>query len=79
MFGDRFEGKEIKIVTGAKGRNERFEFYYGGALFADGIGHGHVVCNDGETINFWRKPAHEGGQTVIDDAWSSEKLDDHLF
>ena len=31
MFGgDKFEGKEIKVVTGATGRRERFEFYYGG-------------------------------------------------
>lgn len=78
-FGDRFEGKEIKVVTGATGRRERFEFYYGGLFTPDGVGHGHVVCNDGETINFWRKPNHEGGETVIDDSWSSEKLANHMF
>lgn len=80
MFGgDKFEGKEIKVVTRTKGRRERFEFYYGGSLYADGPGHGHVVCNDGETINYWRKPTHEGGETIIDDAWSTKKLADHMF
>jgi hypothetical protein len=76
---DKFEGKVIKVVFGATGRRERFEFYYGGAMHPDGPGHGHVVCNDGETINYWRKPGHEGGQVVIDDGLSSEKLADHMF
>jgi hypothetical protein len=78
-FGDKFEGKEIKVITGAKGIRGRFEFFYGGAMHADGPGHGHVVCNDGETINYWRKPNHEGGQVIIDDNWSTEKLARHMF
>lgn len=75
----RFEGKAIKVVVGATGRKDRLEFYYGGASYPDGPGHGHVVCNDGETINFWRKPVHEGGQIVIDDKWSTERLMNHMF
>ena len=75
----RFEGKEIKVITGATGRSGRFEFFYGGIMSADGPGHGHVVCNDGESINFWRKPSSEGGQTVIDDNRSSERLSGHMF
>lgn len=37
---DKFEGGEIKVVTGATGRRERFEFFYGGSVFPDGNGHG---------------------------------------
>jgi len=77
--GGRFEGKEIKVVMGATGLHTRFEFYYGGIMSADGPGHGHVVCKNGEAINFWRKPAMEGGQIVIDDNMSSEQLSKHMF
>lgn len=76
MF-DRFEGKEIKVVTGATGRRDRLEFYYGGMVTADGPGHGHVVSNDGENIHFWRLPESEGGRIVIDDRWSREELRAH--
>lgn len=75
----RFEGKEIKVVTGATGLLTRFEFYYGGVLSADGPGHGHVVSKNGEAINYWRKPASEGGQVIIDDNWSNEQLSKHMF
>lgn len=77
--GERFEGMPIKIVRGARGRKERFEFFYGGLMTPDGIGHGHVVCNEGEAINYWRKPSHEGGQVMIDDNFSSEQLASHMF
>jgi hypothetical protein len=72
-----FDGQEIKIVMGATGRNERFEFYYGGFGLPDGMGHGHVVSNDGVNIHYWRKPHSEGGQVVIDDRLSFEQLSSH--
>lgn len=74
-----FEGKPIKVVTGATGRKERFEFYYGGEGRPDGPGHGHVVCNEGDCINFWRLPASEGGRIVIDDRRSTAQLVRHMF
>lgn len=77
--GDYFEGDQIKVITGATGRRERLEFYYGGLGAPDGLGHGHVVCNNGETINFWRESASEGGRVVIDDRMSTEQLSEHLF
>lgn len=76
MF-ERFEGHEIKVVTGATGRRDRFEFYYGGRFSPDGGGHGHVVSNDGENIHYWRLPDGEGGRVVLDDRWSADKLRDH--
>ncbi|KTS65287.1 hypothetical protein NS206_04920 [Microbacterium testaceum] len=78
MFGDgTFEGQEIKVVYGATGRRDRFEFFYGGFLSPDGPGHGHVVSNDGENIHFWRLPSSEGGRVVIDDTFSFERLNSH--
>jgi len=77
--GSSFEGKPIKVRVGATGRKGRFEFLYGGAGKPDGTGHGHVVCNDGETINYWKKPASEGGRVVIDDRWSTEQLARHMW
>lgn len=76
---EKFEGKDIKVVVGSTGRRERLEFYYGGWMYPDGPGHGHVVCNDGETINYWRLPSHEGGRTLIDDRMSTEKFASHMF
>ena len=77
--GDKFEGKTIKVVRGNTNRAERLEFFYGGATYADGPGHGHVICNDGVNIIYWRKPAHEGGRVVIDDLMSQERLSGHMF
>lgn len=77
MFGPTFDGQEIKVVYGATGRRDRFEFFYGGAFMPDGSGHGHVVSNDGENIHYWRLPASEGGRVVIDDSFSFEKLQSH--
>lgn len=74
---ERFDGQDIKVIYGATGRRDRFEFYYGGFLSPDGVGHGHVVSNDGLNINFWRLPDSEGGRIVIDDRWSTEQLRDH--
>lgn len=79
MADGYFRRDPIKVIYGATGRKDRFEFYYGGAGTPDGPGHGHVVCNDGETINFWRLSAEEGGRIVIDDRWSTEKLAKHMF
>jgi hypothetical protein len=79
-YGAKFDGHEIKIVRGSRGRHERFEFFYGGAVLPDGSGHGHVICNDGETINYWRMPVSEGGKEAINDDWtSSEQLSAHMF
>ena len=76
-MADYFDGQEIVVKYGATGRNDRFEFYYGGFYTPDGDGHGHVVSNDGENIIFWRLPDREGGRVVIDDRFSFEKLRDH--
>lgn len=82
--GGRFEGKEIKVIQGAYGRPGRFEFFYGGTAYADGPGHGHVICNDGETISFWRLPVSEGvgrngkGRVVVDDKYGVMFGDDNL-
>lgn len=76
MFGDGyFDGQEIKVVYGATGRRDRFEFYYGGLGGPDGPGHGHVVSNDGENIHYWREP--NATSPVIDDRWSTEQLSKH--
>lgn len=83
-MGNRFKGYSIKVIYGATGRKDRFEFYYGGVdndgnEKPDGKGHGHVVCNDGENIIFWRLCSEEGGRVVIDDRWSAEKLSKYMF
>ena len=76
MFGGgRFDGQEIKVIYGATGRRDRFEFYYGGLGGPDGPGHGHVVSNDGENIHYWREP--NATFPVIDDRWSTEQLSTH--
>jgi hypothetical protein len=67
-----FDGYVIKIVFGATGRRDRFEFFYGGAEKPDGTGHGHVVSNDGVNIHYWREPNRSS--PIIDDRWSTEKL-----
>lgn len=78
LFGEEcFEDKPIKVVIGNTGRRDRLEFYYGGMFTPDGIGHGHVVSNDGVNIHYWRLPDGEGGQVVIDDRFSSELLSTH--
>lgn len=78
IMGDGyFDGHPIKIVYGNTGRRDRFEFYYGGLFDPDGIGHGHVVSNDGENIHFWRLPDSEGGMIMIDDRFSFEQLSSH--
>ncbi len=69
-----FDGQPIKVVRGATGRNERFEFFCGGSMLPDSYGHGHVVSNDGVNIHYWRKPASEGGIVMIDDRFSFESL-----
>lgn len=76
MFGDGyFDGHEIKVIYGATGRRDRFEFFYGGVGAPDGPGHGHVVSNDGENIHYWREP--HSSIPIIDDRWSTEQLRDH--
>lgn len=70
-----FDGQPIKMVYGATGRRDRFEFYYGGSRAPDGPGHGHVVSNDGVNIHYWREP--NSSTPVIDDKWSSEQLSRH--
>lgn len=77
MLGDGyFDGHEIKVVYGATGRRDRFEFYYGGAFgVPDGAGHGHVVSNDGVNIHYWREP--NSSDPIIDDQWSTEELSKH--
>lgn len=76
MFGDGyFDGHEIKVIRGATGRPDRFEFFYGGLGGPDGEGHGHVVSNDGENIHYWREPYMD--VPVIDDRWSTERLSAH--
>ena len=77
MNDGTFDRHDIKIQVGATGRKDRFEFFYGGAYFPDGDGHEHVVSNDGENIHYWRLSASEGGNVVIDDHFSFEKLRDH--
>lgn len=72
-----FDGQPIKVRVGATGRRERLEFFYGGLFVPDGDGHGHVVSNDGVSINYWRLPDSEGGRVVVDDYFSSERLQDH--
>lgn len=58
--------------------------YYGGSLTPDGPGHGHVKATGGplgENIVFWRLPEDEGGQVIVDNAWSTmngNDLSDHL-
>ena len=66
------------MVYGATGLSSRFEFYYGGLFVVpDGRGHGHVVRNDGETINFWRLPDSEGGRIIVDNGIGSDYLTDY--
>jgi len=77
MSDGTFNGYPIKVVYGNTGRNDRFEFYYGGFLEPDGFGHGHVVSNDGENIHYWRLPDDEGGYVKIDELFSFEKLSSH--
>ena len=75
MSDGYFDGHPIKVVRGATGRRERFEFYYGGLGSPDGYGHGHVVSNDGENIHYWREP--NSTFPIIDDTWSTEDLRKH--
>jgi len=70
-----FDGQPIKVVRGATGRRDRFEFFYGGAGSPDGNGHGHVVSNDGLNIHYWRQP--NSSAPVIDDHFSAERLSQH--
>jgi hypothetical protein len=72
-----FDGYEIKVIRGATGRKNRFEFYYGGEGAPDGPGHGHVVSNDGMSINYWREP--NATIPTLDDMMKPKKLDDYGF
>lgn len=73
--GMNFKGYPIKVLYGATGRGDRFEFLYGGRGAPDGPGHGHVVSNDGENIHYWKEP--NASHPIIDDRWSFEKLSTH--
>ena len=70
-----FDGYEIKVVYGATGRRDRFEFYYGGEGAPDGEGHGHVVSNDGVNIHYWREP--HASIPTIDDRASTRQLSEY--
>ena len=80
-FEGKFQGWPVIIRYGGEGIVERFEFFYGGIGRPNGPGHGHVVCNDGETIHYWRKPLGEGRgrRVVIDNERSCERLVDYWY
>lgn len=72
-----FDGQEAKVVQEAGTVN----IYYGGHMTPDGYGHGHVKAQGGkygENIVYWRLPDNEGGNVVIDNFASYERLADHI-
>ena len=48
-----FDGYDASISGRDSGGSD---IYYGGAGSADGDGHGHVVVNDADSVNYWREP-----------------------
>ena len=62
-IGGEFDGREAKVKVSDNGG--RTGIYYGGADKPDGDGHGHVTAIN-DQIQYWREPANEGGETLID-------------
>ena len=61
----RLDGREAKVCRSGGMIN----IYYGGIGEPDGTGHGHVKATGGprgENIVYWRLPADQGGDTIID-------------
>lgn len=54
--GPSYDGEPAVVTEGNTGRSARLDMYYGGQGSPDGEGHGHVVSNDGENVNYWREP-----------------------
>ena len=75
-----FDGKEAKVERSGGTIN----VYYGGSFYPDGHGHGHVKATGGplgENIVYWRLPANEGGQVMVDNSWNTmngNDLRDHM-
>lgn len=60
-------GQPAVVQHGNTGRVNRVDALWGGQDQPDGMGHGHLVSNDGLNASYLRDPGMGDGEYVVDD------------